>query len=402
MIKTTIYTIDTHTEGDITRFVVGGIPYIKGNDMVEKQEYFKNNMDYIRKTVLQEPRGHKDMFGAVFTSPVSEDSDYGLLFIDNEGHLSLCGHAIMASVIVSKTLGIIKEEQDLVKVDTVAGKVEAKYLKNLHNTVKVISSPSFCFALNKSGAASGWHAMVNAGTTSRQLSNEKHAYPIAYGGMQMETIMALLSSTLVVTMFTFADYKELTLNPGGTFANALGNAITHLGLPATFGSTLGALALSALTLTTMDSYARNSRYMVQEIGKNTIFSNKIVSTATVIVAGSVLLFWVPFMQLWTGMVLIALVGLVGPLVVIWTERSSRKIPWDGPFIRHVILSLAFIYPTAYCALLYMLYNSFKSKNIIVSLMTLYLIVAASVFLIEAYKKVKSVSSSPSPSQTLDN
>ena len=244
------------------------------------------------------------------------------------------------------------------------------------------------FATISCGAASGWHAMINAGTTSRQLSNEKYAYTIAYGGMQMETVMALLSSTLVITTFTFADYSSFTMDPGGTFASGLGKAIMQLGLPEAFGTTLGVLALSALTLTTMDSYARNSRLMIQEVGEGTVFSNIFLSTFIVILIGTVLLFAIPFMRLWTGMVLIALVGLVGPLIVICVERAARNESWYGPFIRHVVAPLCFIYPTAYAGLIYMLYTSFKSKDVITAILTVYLIIAATVLLVQGYRRVK--------------
>ena len=44
MYRRIIYSIDTHTEGDITRFIIGGVPYIKGNDMAAKQEFLKKNL----------------------------------------------------------------------------------------------------------------------------------------------------------------------------------------------------------------------------------------------------------------------------------------------------------------------------------------------------------------------
>ena len=43
------------------------------------------------------------------------------------------------------------------------------------------------------GAISGFHSLVGSGTTAKQLNNEKDAQPIAYGGMLIECVLALVS-----------------------------------------------------------------------------------------------------------------------------------------------------------------------------------------------------------------
>jgi len=37
--------VDTHSSGEATRVLVGGIPKLKGKTMVEKQEYFQKHYD---------------------------------------------------------------------------------------------------------------------------------------------------------------------------------------------------------------------------------------------------------------------------------------------------------------------------------------------------------------------
>ena len=39
-----IQAIDSHTMGEPTRIVTGGIPNIKGNTMAEKKEYLEKNL----------------------------------------------------------------------------------------------------------------------------------------------------------------------------------------------------------------------------------------------------------------------------------------------------------------------------------------------------------------------
>ena len=62
-----IQVIDTHTVGEPTRVVVGGIPSIPGKTMEERRRWLAENADDLRQFLLQEPRGHNDMFGAIVT-----------------------------------------------------------------------------------------------------------------------------------------------------------------------------------------------------------------------------------------------------------------------------------------------------------------------------------------------
>ena len=70
-----ISVIDTHTAGEAARLVTAGIPKIPGKDMVEKKQYFIEHLDDVRKSVMFEPRGHQDMFGAfLFIQSVKVDA----------------------------------------------------------------------------------------------------------------------------------------------------------------------------------------------------------------------------------------------------------------------------------------------------------------------------------------
>ena len=61
-----ISVIDTHTAGEAARLVTAGVPKIPGKDIVEKKQYLIDNLDDLRKSVMFEPRGHQDMFGAFY------------------------------------------------------------------------------------------------------------------------------------------------------------------------------------------------------------------------------------------------------------------------------------------------------------------------------------------------
>lgn len=147
----TLYAIDTHTECDPCRIIIGGIPHIPGKTMIDKRKYFSHYLDDLRKFIINEPRGHKDMFGAVITDPVEENSDFGIIFIDASGYMDLCGHGIMAAANVATTLGFIAEKgKEILQIDTTAGTVHARinFCQGKVKDVTVKSVPSFFFKGN--------------------------------------------------------------------------------------------------------------------------------------------------------------------------------------------------------------------------------------------------------------
>ena len=51
-----------------------------------------------------EPRGHRDMYGAILLPPHNDYADMTVLFMHNEGYSTMCGHGIIAI-----TTGLIEE-----------------------------------------------------------------------------------------------------------------------------------------------------------------------------------------------------------------------------------------------------------------------------------------------------
>lgn len=124
-----ISVIDTHAAGEPARLVTAGIPKIPGKNMVEKKQYLIDHMDHIRKSVMFEPRGHQDMFGAFILSPTTDEADFGLIFMDTGGYLNMCGHNTIAAVTASIETGMVEVEEGTtekeVVVETPAGLVYA-------------------------------------------------------------------------------------------------------------------------------------------------------------------------------------------------------------------------------------------------------------------------------------
>lgn len=106
-----ILTVDSHTAGEPTRLVVGGLPPIPGETMNDKRLYLANEMDYVRGLLTREPRGHRDMFGAVLTEPVSPEAAFGLVYMDARRYPYLCGHATIGAVTTLIEAGVIETEE---------------------------------------------------------------------------------------------------------------------------------------------------------------------------------------------------------------------------------------------------------------------------------------------------
>ncbi len=117
------------------------------------------------------------------------------------------------------------------------------------------------------GAISGFHSLVSSGTTSKQLDSEKYAKPIAYGGMLIECLLAIISLCAVAFVWTSYCAGEYA-SPTAVFAGGLSKMLACIpGLASVEGIaySLLILAVSAFCLTSLDTATRLARYMFQEL-----------------------------------------------------------------------------------------------------------------------------------------
>ncbi len=103
-----IHAVDSHTMGEPTRVVIGGIPKIPGDSMADKKTYLETKMDNIRTAIMLEPRGHNDMFGSVITEPIAKDADFGIIFMDSGGYLNMCGHGSIGAMTIAVETGMVE------------------------------------------------------------------------------------------------------------------------------------------------------------------------------------------------------------------------------------------------------------------------------------------------------
>ena len=142
-----ITVVDSHTEGMPTRIVTSGFGSIPGSTMSEKQHYIQEHADALRGLLMCEPRGHQAMNGAILLPPCDPEADLGVVFIDVDGYLGMCGHGTIGTCTVAIETGLIPLVEPLTRIvlDTPAGRVtaEATVYNGRVKKVKLQNVPSF-------------------------------------------------------------------------------------------------------------------------------------------------------------------------------------------------------------------------------------------------------------------
>ena len=152
------------------------------------------------------------------------------------------------------------------------------------------------------GAISGFHSLVSSGTTSKQLDKETDAKPIAYGGMLLECVLA------VITLVAIAYARQTGHTAGATdiFAGGVAGMASQIagGNQSLFNIlyTLLVLTYSTFCLTSLDTATRLARFMFQEFwidgtkgetpenvtGLKKVMANPYIATGITVVLGILL------------------------------------------------------------------------------------------------------------------
>ena len=155
--------VDSHTEGMPTRVITGGVGVIPGATMNEKRLYFMEHLDDIRLLLMNEPRGHSAMSGAILQPPTRPDADWGVLYIEVSGCLPMCGHGTIgvATVLVETGMVEVVEPVTTIRLDTPAGLVIARVaVTDGHaDSVTIENVPSFCRRLDATVDVPGYGAI---------------------------------------------------------------------------------------------------------------------------------------------------------------------------------------------------------------------------------------------------
>jgi len=179
--RTRITTTEMHSAGEPVRIVdpsrnastsTDGDGYpavIPGRTLLDKRRYVRDHLDAFRRFLMWEPRGHRDMYGALLVQPdtcqvddvtgeMTENmpvADMAVLFMHNEGYSTMCGHAVIALGRYAVDHGLVSAErlqtpETEVRIQCPCGVVRA-YVETLNGKstgrVRFHSVPAFAFAL---------------------------------------------------------------------------------------------------------------------------------------------------------------------------------------------------------------------------------------------------------------
>ncbi|MER5584971.1 proline racemase family protein [Streptomyces asoensis] len=169
--KLVLHAVDSHTEGMPTRVITGGIGTVPGATMNERRLYFREHRDDVKRLLMNEPRGHAAMSGAILQPSTRADCDWGVVYIEVSGYLPMCGHGTIgvATVLVETGMVEVVEPVTTVRLDTPAGPVVAEVAvrDGAATSVTLRNVPSFVVALDR-------RATLPDGRTV--------TYDLAYGG----------------------------------------------------------------------------------------------------------------------------------------------------------------------------------------------------------------------------
>jgi proline racemase len=115
-----IEAVDYHTAGEPFRIVTG--QELRGSTILEKRRDAAGRLDHLRRLLVNEPRGHADMYGCFVTEPEDEGADLGVVFFHNAGYSTACGHGTIALVTWALDTGLVAGPR--VVVDVPSGRLE--------------------------------------------------------------------------------------------------------------------------------------------------------------------------------------------------------------------------------------------------------------------------------------
>jgi proline racemase len=145
-----VETVDYHTGGEPFRIVTGGVPELEGRTILERRRWAAEHVDDVRHLLIDEPRGHADMYGGFVTPPNDDDADLGVVFFHNEGYSTACGHGTIALVTWALDSGRLPASgpEVAVTVDVPSGRLACRATMHDNHVERVAfrNVPSFVVA----------------------------------------------------------------------------------------------------------------------------------------------------------------------------------------------------------------------------------------------------------------
>jgi len=160
-------TIDYHTAGEPFRIVTGGVDSIGGETVAGRRVNASlPHIDRVRQLLVQEPRGHADMYGCFVVPPDDAGADLGVVFWHKDGYSTACGHGTIALGAWAIDSGLVSADDNGttdVTIDVPSGRVVARVHRSNGSTRSVTfrNVPSYVVARDIPVATSRGHVSVD-------------------------------------------------------------------------------------------------------------------------------------------------------------------------------------------------------------------------------------------------
>jgi 4-hydroxyproline epimerase len=105
--SSSVRVIDSHTAGEPTRVVIDGGPELGRGPLTERLACFRDQYDYFRSGVVNEPRGSDVVVGAILLEPFDRTCKAAVIYFNNVGYLGMCGHGTIGLVRTLEHMGRI-------------------------------------------------------------------------------------------------------------------------------------------------------------------------------------------------------------------------------------------------------------------------------------------------------
>lgn len=246
------------------------------------------------------------------------------------------------------------------------------------------------------GAISGFHSLVASGTTAKQLNKESDAKIVGYGGMLIESLLAILALITAVTMFR-GRYDVLTKSGDfiTIFAEGIGaflSRIPLMGIDQNTAISFSGLAVSAFALTSLDTCTRLARFAFQEFcqpkdkaAPKRFLTNRFSGTAITVIVSALFIFSGSSNAIWpifgSANQLLAALALLA--VTTWLTHM-KKTSW---FTK---IPLIFMYSVTLTALVTLVIQNFRVGHYSLAIVGLFLIIVAVLLAVQAIPKFLSV------------
>jgi carbon starvation protein len=241
------------------------------------------------------------------------------------------------------------------------------------------------------GAISGFHSLVASGTTSKQLDKESDAKIVGYGGMLIESFLAIISVGAVAVLSRGEYLSRLgSEGPVSLFSTGLGSMISTMGISEQFAVGFVALTVSAFALTTLDTCTRLARFTLQEYFEDVkhpvgtkISQNRYVSTSVVVILSVLLLASGSFTTLWPifGSANQLLAALALLTIAVWLIRQKVNATF-------VTIPMFFMFTVTLTSLGLFAWNNFKNEVYVLAIIAGLLFILSIALIILASKSLK--------------